>query len=97
MFMNKRKAAGVALLVFGTGAAVMAYQVTQGSGTDASKVARATSTASADVTDWVAGWPSLTSSIETPKTKAILEALERPVPLHFPEATPLGDVVRYIR
>ena len=50
-----------------------------------------------DVNDWVAGWPELTNPPEDSKSKAILEALEKPIPMHFPNDTPLEDVIKYIR
>ncbi len=50
------------------------------------------------MTDWVAGWPELTNPPDNnPRTKAILEALEKPIPMHFPDETPLEDVIAYIR
>jgi RNA polymerase sigma factor (sigma-70 family) len=100
MFMNKLKAAGMALLVLGTGAAVMAYQGTRGTGNAPSKVVQAPSKASAtaDVTEWVAGWPDLTKPPEDdPKTKAILKALDEELTMNFPNDTPIEDVLKYIK
>ena len=102
MFLNKLKAAGAILLVLGTGAAVMAYQATKGAGKAPTKPAtikpEATPPSTADVSDWVAGWPSLTSHPdESPETKAILGILDDPVSMHFPTDTPLEDVLKYIQ
>ncbi len=105
MFMNKLKAAGMVVLVLGTGAAVMAYQATKGTGRAQSKehpastkVDQGPSTASADMTDWVAGWPDLTSKPDNdPKTKAILKVLEEPLTMKFSTDTPLVDVIKYIK
>ncbi len=109
MFMNKLKVAGVIVLVLGTGAAVMAYQATQGIGAaqvklipapqaPAKVVVSSPPAATDEVTDWVAGWPDLTKPPEPdPKTKAILEALEKPIPIHFPTETPLEEVKKYIQ
>ncbi len=106
MFMNRRKAAGMVVLVLGTGAAVMAYQ---GVGQSPAKVVPApTSPAKVvvsnpsmpanDVTDWVAGWPELTTPPENvARNKPVLEALEKPIPMHFPTDTPLSDVITYVR
>ena len=48
--------------------------------------------------DWVAGWPDLTKPPQPdPKTKAILDALEKPIAMNFPTDTPLEDVVKYIQ
>ena len=97
MFMNKRKAVGVALLMLGTGAAVMAYQGSRQLGTTSTR--RVVDVApSNDVTDWVAGWPDLAITPENdPKNKAILEALQKPIPMHFPNETPLREVISYVR
>ena len=110
MFLNKLKAAGVVAVVLGTGAAVLAYQASQGPDRDPVKVAQAprgpvkvvsSSPAmppdSSDVADWVAGWPDLTTPPVDPKSKAILEALEKPAPMHFPTDTPLEEVIKHVR
>ena len=110
MILNKLKAIGVGLLVFGTGAAVMAYQF-GGMGTAAGPQGKAATTAparvmpapvsttpAADVTDWPAGWPDLTNPPDAdPKTKAILAVLEKPIAMNFPTETPLADVTKYIQ
>ncbi len=50
------------------------------------------------VSEWVAGWPDLTKPIEPdPKTKAILDALEEPLAMKFPQETPFEDVKKYIQ
>ena len=110
MLINKRKAAGMVLLVLGTGAAVMAYQganVPAPFGhppyptvltTPPQVAASEPSTPSNYVTEWVAGWPELTNPPETDaRNKPIFEALEKPIPMHFPNDTPLSDVVTYVR
>jgi RNA polymerase sigma factor (sigma-70 family) len=105
MFMNKLKAAGIVVLVLGTGAAVMAYQATKVASRAqskehpaSSKEAQGPSMASADVTDWVAGWPDLTTKPDNdPKTKAIHKVLEEPLTMNFGTDTPLSDVIKYIK
>jgi hypothetical protein len=102
MFMNKGKAAGVAVLVLAAGAAGMAYQASQGVSARfqaaPTSQAQSPSTPSNDVTDWVAGWPDLAITPENdPNNKAILAALQKPIPMHFPKPTPLSEVITYVR
>jgi RNA polymerase sigma factor (sigma-70 family) len=102
MFMNKLKAAGMVVLVLGTGAAVMAYQAAQGVGQPPAKhnpaPAPAPKVAMDDVSDWIGGWPDLTAQPDKdPRTKAILEALEKPIAMDFSTETPLEDVKKYIQ
>jgi hypothetical protein len=106
MGMNKKTVGVVGLvMVLGTGAVVMAYQVSRGpvkvtpSPQPSPRVIVSNpGLPSNEVTDWVAGWPELTSPIDdNPKTKAMLKALDEPIPMHFPNDTPLADVLSSIR
>ena len=107
MMLNKLKVAGVAVLVLGTGAAVMAYQMGSGEATSAQVKSRnqasksqSLSTPTADVADWTAGWPDLTQPpADDPVTisLAIRKALDEPVAMNFPSDTPLEDVKKYIQ
>ena len=106
MFLNKLKAAGAVLLVLGTGAAVMAYQVAKGPGEGRARPGQSTRPGRSGAAapggrgpDWVAGWPDPTTAEPTtnPRTKAILEALEEPIAMNFPNDTPLEDVIKYIQ
>ncbi|WP_435016153.1 sigma-70 family RNA polymerase sigma factor [Tundrisphaera sp. TA3] len=104
MFLSKSKLAGAILLVLGTGAAVMAYQG-MGRGPDASaKRGRPQAGAEdraprADVPDWAAGWPSVITppDDQSPGTRSIQAALQKPINMKFPNETPLSDVLKYIQ
>ena len=99
MFFNKVKAAGVAVLVLGTGAAVMAYQGMSPAKVMPQSPARAlAATPTPEVTDWIAGWPELTAQPDNdPRTRAILAALETPLSMNFSNDTPISDALKYIK
>jgi hypothetical protein len=111
MLVNKRQAAGMVVLVLGTGATVLAYQASQmpvpfghpprfnyAASSPPGVVASEPSTPANDVADWVPGWPDLTRPPENDvKNKPILEALEKPIPMQFSKETPLRDVLAYVR
>ena len=101
MLMNKLKAAGIAALMLGTGAAVMAYQMSPASQAPAKDKAAppakgdpaGPSLPGDDVADWIAGWPGLTSTPDNdPRTKAILKTLDEPISMNFAIDTPFVDV-----
>ena len=105
MFLNKLKVAGVMLLVLATGAAVMAYQVSQTPPRPQAPpsfsprvIVSGPSTPVSDVSDWAAGWPELTTpSDKDPRTRVILDTLDEAFSMRFPSDTPFGDVVKYIK
>ena len=103
MFLDKLKAAGAVLLVLGTGAAVLAYQATKGTGDAQPKApnqpppARVSPSSTSDVPDWVAGWPSVAAQVDdNPGSKLILGVLDKKIAMNFPTDTPLEDVKKYI-
>jgi RNA polymerase sigma factor (sigma-70 family) len=102
MVFSKLKFGLAALLVLGTGAAVVAYQGSNGS----SEVARskpdpllpqntANLAAKAEFDGPVSEWPILMN--QNPANQVILRLLEKPLPIKFSTETPLEDVIKYIR
>lgn len=108
MFLNKMKTAAAVLVVLSTGAAVLAYQASKDPGdgpkadpgrpdqTRAGTVAPAPRPSEGPGADGL--WPALTLQPDPhPGTKAILGALDAPIAMHFPEDTPLEDLLKHVR
>jgi RNA polymerase sigma factor (sigma-70 family) len=103
MFFNKLKLSVVALMMLGTGAAVVAYQGAKKSGEaakgdpagpDAVKVS-ATAIPKDELNGPIAEWSIIAD--KNPKTKAIHAVLEKPIAMKFANETPLEDVKKYIK
>ncbi len=103
MLWNKWKAALTALLVLGTGAGALAYQMSRGRGDgppgarDRPAVPRVEAAAST-TPDPLAHWRA--EAMQPPtldaKTRAIFAKLDEAIAMNFPNDTPLEDVMKYI-
>jgi RNA polymerase sigma factor (sigma-70 family) len=99
MFFHKLKLGIVALMMLGTGAAVIAYQGSKGPANEKGSAPAPRDVAAPVKASEFAGpiseWPILVD--HHPGNQAILKALDKPLAVKFTIETPLMDVIKYIR
>ena len=108
MFLTKMKLAGAVFLTLAAGAAVLGYQGSKGPGGrepadqgtpaavvhDPGAIKNEPPPSRQAPDDWIA---RLANPDPSPGDEPIVEAIDKPIAMNFPNDTPLEDIIEYIR